>query len=159
VRAVLRAEEDSRPDDVLGGCLAAAAGVDSVRRLPVLMMTTPAYEWAAYSPALFLAADRGSPLAEQLIAQAGRDLADLVETVVRKGALVDGVVAGGGTIVHQPRLAAAFTGAVRQRRPGTDVLILTDPPVNGAIELARAAGYNFGGCRVATGPRKWAQPT
>jgi glucosamine kinase len=145
VRAVLRAEEDGRPDDVLGGCLAAAAGADSVRRLPVLMMTTPAHEWAGYSPALFRAADQGSPLAVRLIAKAGRDLADLVERVVRKGALIEGVVAGGGTIVHQPRLAAAFTDSVRQRRQDTEVLILADPPVSGAIELARAAGYNSGG--------------
>jgi N-acetylglucosamine kinase-like BadF-type ATPase len=139
VRAVLRAEENGHPDEVLAGCLAGAAGVDSVRRLPVLMMTTLAQTWAGYSPALFQAADQGSPLATRLVAQAGQDLADLVETVVRKGALIEDVVAGGGTIVHQPRLAAAFTAAVWRRRPDIEVRILTDPPVGGAVELARSA--------------------
>lgn len=139
VRAALHADERGGPDDVLAECLAAAAGVPSVRRLPMVMMTTPAESWAGYCPAVFLAADRGSRLAERVIERAGEDLAELVETVVRRGARGDRVVAGGGTIVHQRRLAAAFVGAVRRRRPGAEVRIIADPPVDGAVELARAA--------------------
>ncbi|MGH2555735.1 MAG: hypothetical protein ACRDHO_08485, partial [Actinomycetota bacterium] len=82
-----------------------------------------------------------SPLAHRLIDQAGQDLAHLVDSVARRGALTEAVVAGGGTIVHQQSLAAAFVTAVRQRRPDIEVVILTDPPVAGAIELARRAAH------------------
>lgn len=139
VRAVLRADEDGHPDEVLAGCLASVAGVESARRLPLLMMTTPAPSWAGYAPAIFQAADRGSPLADRLVQQAGEALAELVERVGRRGALAEAVVAGGGTIVRQRRLADAVATAVRRWRPDIEVRVLTDPPVGGAVELARAA--------------------
>jgi hypothetical protein len=44
----------------------------------------------------------------------------------------------GGMITSQARLAEAFTTAMRQRRD-IEVLVLTEPPVVGAIELARTA--------------------
>ncbi len=136
VRAALRAA-DLGVEDVLFDCLAAAAGVNSVRRLPLLMMTTPPTVWAGFAAAIFRAADQGSALAERVIARAGHELAELVETVIRKGALAEAVVAGGGTIAGQPRLADAFVAEVRGNRPAMDVLVHTGEPVRGAVELAR----------------------
>lgn len=138
VRTALHAA-DRGVEDELGACLATAAEVASVRRLPMVMMTTPPSVWAEFAAAVFLAADGGSALAERVIGRAGRDLAGLVETVIHKGAVVEAVVAGGGTIVNQPRLAEAFLGAVRGNRADLDVRIVADPPVRGAIELARRA--------------------
>jgi N-acetylglucosamine kinase-like BadF-type ATPase len=138
VRAALRAADDGS-DDVLASHLASAARVRSVRRLPMVMMTTPPTVWADFARAIFLAADGGSSVAKHVIEQAGRDLAELTETVIRKGAVAEAVVAGGSTIIHQPRLADAFIAAVRRRRPNIEVRILTDPPVHGAIALARTA--------------------
>ncbi|HEX4721005.1 MAG TPA: BadF/BadG/BcrA/BcrD ATPase family protein [Pseudonocardiaceae bacterium] len=138
VRALLRAEESDRPDPVLAGCLAEAAGVASVRRLPLRMMTTPAQEWARYAPAVFRAAQQGSPLAVRMITEAGSALADLVEAVIRKGATADAVVAAGGTITGAPMLADAFRAAVLRRRD-IQTLVLGEPPVVGAVALARRA--------------------
>ncbi|WP_018681381.1 BadF/BadG/BcrA/BcrD ATPase family protein [Actinokineospora enzanensis] len=138
VRAVLHAAQDDHPDPVLDACLATSAEVASTRRLPVVMMTTPAHTWAAHARAVFEAADQGSPLAVKLIEQAGRDLAALVCKVIRKGAAAHAVVAGGSTITNQPRLSAAFTTALRSTHPDIDVRFLTEPPVVGAITLARA---------------------
>lgn len=135
VRTALRAA-DRGVDDALYDCLAAAAGVNSVRRLPLLMMTTPPTVWAEFADAIFRAADQGSVLAAQVITRAGEDLAELVETVIRKGALAETVVAGGGTMVNQPLLADAFVAAVRR---DIEVHLLNAPPVHGAIELARRA--------------------
>lgn len=135
VRAALRADEADRPDPVLANALADAAGVPSVRRLPLLMMTTQAQDWAGYAPAVFAAAQSGSALATLVIERAGRALAELVETVLRRGAVADAVVAAGGTITHQPLLADAFRRSVR---PGVEVVLLTQPPVVGAIALAAA---------------------
>jgi N-acetylglucosamine kinase-like BadF-type ATPase len=142
-RAALRADEDDRPDEVLAGLLASAAGVASIRRLPLHMMTTRAEVWADYAPVVFRAADEGSPLAEHVIERAGQELARLVGTVIRKGALAGAVVAAGGMISHQTRLADAFAAAVR-RCHDVEVLTLTEPPVVGAVELAQAVADSPG---------------
>jgi hypothetical protein len=44
------------------------------------------------------------------------------------------VVLGGGFAVHQPLLQ----DAVRERLPGTEVLVLSAAPVAGAVRLAAA---------------------
>lgn len=135
VRAALRAA-DRGVDDLLADCLAWAAGVRSVRGLPMVLMTSPPTVWADFAVAIFDAAEQGSALADQVIVRAGQDLAELVETVIGKGARADAVVAAGGTIVNQARLAEAFVAAVRGHRPDVDVLILAGDPVDGAVELA-----------------------
>jgi glucosamine kinase len=152
VRTALRAA-DHGVDDPLSDCLAWAAGVQSVRRLPLVMMTSPPTDWADFAVAIFDAAAQGSALAGQVIARAGQDLAELVETVIRKGARAEAVVAGGGTIVNQPRLADAFMAAVRSRRPAVDVRVLAGDPVDGAVELARAAVARSGGTGDHRSPR------
>jgi N-acetylglucosamine kinase-like BadF-type ATPase len=151
VRTALRAA-DHGVGDLLSDCLALAAGVRSVRRLPMVMMTSAPTDWAGFAVAIFDAAEQGSALAEQVIARAGQDLAELVETVIGKGARAEAVVAGGGTIVNQPRLADAFVAAVRANRPAVDVRVLAGDPVDGAVELARAAVARFVGTRVRRSP-------
>jgi N-acetylglucosamine kinase-like BadF-type ATPase len=139
VRRALAAQDQGRGDEILTACLVRAAGVGSLGDLSMSMMLAHGGSWARHCPAVFEAADRGSPLAAEVIDDGGAALAELVATVRRRGALGRQVVAGGGVIVHQPRLAAALATALDARQPGVSLQVLADPPVLGAVALAARA--------------------
>jgi N-acetylglucosamine kinase-like BadF-type ATPase len=94
--------------------------------------------WGPAAPAVFRAADAGSPLALGVIGEAARSLSELVTRLVTRGAVGDTVVAAGSVIVHQPRLADRFRAHLARAHPGLEIRILEVPPVTGAIALARA---------------------
>jgi len=94
-------------------------------------------QWGALAPLVFDAADAGDTLAIGVIEADGRQLAADVLALRAKGVTSRDVVAGGGVITSQPRLEAAFAGALRDTDPGLTVHVLRDPPVNGALALAR----------------------
>ncbi|MCL6707859.1 hypothetical protein M8R20_12695 [Pseudomonas sp. R2.Fl] len=86
---------------------------------------------------VFAAADTGSKLAEQVIVEAGASLSGLAEQLVRRGAPRSDVVTGGGVISRQPRLFSAFRSALADRLPDIRLTLLSEPPVTGAMALAR----------------------
>ncbi|WP_329456474.1 BadF/BadG/BcrA/BcrD ATPase family protein [Streptomyces sp. NBC_01497] len=92
--------------------------------------------WGAHAPAVFAAADAGSPLARGVIADGGRALARLVARLAERGARVDAVVAAGGVIGRQPRLYDAFAASLGELLPGVAPVLLEAAPVRGAIALA-----------------------
>lgn len=137
-RAALRAHDDGAPDDGLLGALGTAFGVDSAERLARAVNDLPTMDnWGPAAPAVFAAADAGSALASTVIENAARHLARLVDQLVRRGAVGSDVVAAGSVIVGQPRLFGALVRLVGERHPGFTVHLLTDPPVVGAVALAR----------------------
>ena len=64
-------------------------------------------------------------------------LARLVDQLLARGAVGSDVVAAGSVVVGQPRLYDAFVEWVALRHPSLDVHLLTRPPVEGAVALAR----------------------
>ena len=94
-------------------------------------------QWGALAPLVFDAADAGDPLAIGVIEADGRQLAADVLALRAKGVTSRDVVAGGGVITSQPRLERAFADALHAIDPSLTVQILRDPPVNGALALAR----------------------
>jgi hypothetical protein len=76
------------------------------------------------------------PLA--VIARHSTALAADVHTLRRRGAIERDVVLAGGVVSHQPRLAQAITSRLATTDPDLSVTVLFDPPVHGALALARS---------------------
>jgi N-acetylglucosamine kinase-like BadF-type ATPase len=137
-RAALRSHDDGRPDDGLLRALCRAFGVEDAERLARAVNDEPTMDnWGPAAPSVFAAADAGSALASTVIENAARHLARLVDQLVRRGAVGSDVVAAGSVIVGQPRLHHAVARLIGERHPSFAVHLLTDPPVAGALALAR----------------------
>jgi glucosamine kinase len=126
--------------DPLTEALMSELGTDDPTMLGRLLNDTrSAVIWGRYANAVFAAADAGSRLAQQVITEGGAALAALVGVLIKRGADAASVVAGGGVIVEQPRLMAAFTAAMKDISPDSTVVLLREPPVMGALALAERA--------------------
>jgi N-acetylglucosamine kinase-like BadF-type ATPase len=137
-RAALRALDEGKPDDGLLSALIADFGVADAERLTRKVNDEPTAEnWAPHCPAIFAAADAGSPLAQKVIVEGAQSLAALVGQLLGRGATGTDVVAAGSVIVNQERLFEAFEQAVHQRHPLLTVHKLSLSPVEGALFLAR----------------------
>ncbi|MFS8113143.1 BadF/BadG/BcrA/BcrD ATPase family protein [Rhizobium jaguaris] len=101
------------------------------------------------APIVFQAADDGSSLASGVIEYGGEALALLAARLIARGAKESDVVTGGGVITRQPRLFEAFSRALANKAPKLSLTLLKEPPVKGAILLAR---------RLATGERPASLP-
>jgi N-acetylglucosamine kinase-like BadF-type ATPase len=139
-RAVWAAHDRGEEPDALATGLVAAFGVAEVPALGAALesATDVSAEWGRRSPAVFAAAEAGSPLARAVIAEGGRALAALVTRLARRGVAVDDVVVAGGTVLAQPALYEAFTSALAEALPGARPQPLHVPPVEGAVTLARS---------------------
>ncbi|MCU1578035.1 MAG: hypothetical protein JWP19_239 [Rhodoglobus sp.] len=138
VRAALAVHDSLAPDDGLLVALLGAFGVPSAERLARAVNDEPTMDnWAPRAPAVFAAADAGSALAASVIAAAADNLVTLVSQLRARGAVGDTVVAAGSVIVNQPRLFAALGRGLAVRHPELELVLLTDPPVLGALALAR----------------------
>jgi N-acetylglucosamine kinase-like BadF-type ATPase len=137
-RAALAAHDEGRPDDGLLTALRRAFDVPNAERLARAVNDDPSVEnWATRASAVFEAADDGSALAASVIDDAGRHLTTLVSRLIARGAVGSTVVAAGGVIVRQPRLAAALGAALAGRHPDLSLRVLDEEPVAGAVVLAR----------------------
>ena len=137
-RAALLAHDESQPDDGLLRALLDAFGVGDAERLARAVNDTPTMgNWAPRAGAVFAAASDGSVLARGVLDAAAAHLARLVDQLVTRGAVGADVVVAGGVIGNQPELFEAFRSAVMARHQHLRVTLLTRPPVNGAVALAR----------------------
>jgi glucosamine kinase len=126
------------PIDMLGEALLETIGVQSPVELGrALSGMGSADRIGALAPIVFDAASSGSRLAEEVIAEGGDALARLVEQLARRGAPAEEIVTAGGVISRQERLLEAFRAALAHRVPGSTVTLLGEPPVVGAVMLAR----------------------
>ncbi|MDR0783818.1 MAG: hypothetical protein LBE83_08705 [Propionibacteriaceae bacterium] len=94
--------------------------------------------WGALAPLVFQAAEAGDQLALDIIRTDGGRLAEDVIRLRAKGVRSADVVMAGGVITAQPLLERSFTEALARMDPTLRVHVLRDPPVNGAIALARS---------------------
>lgn len=96
-----------------------------------------AREVGRHASLVFNAADEGSALADTIIREGGRALAELVARLKLRGSRATAVVAGGSVIASQPRLWEAFRASVADAcGPQMSLHLHQGPPVEGAIVLA-----------------------
>jgi len=130
----------------LGRALSEALGARDAFELAATFTHQPsAAEWGALAPVVFDAARAGSELAQEVIDQAGQDLANGVHAVLGRGAVAEAVVAAGGVITNQPLLANSLRDALEAAEPSLPVHILRQPPVRGALALAMRQGAGQSG--------------
>lgn len=130
--------DEGNPLDPLGQTLLDALSISSPIEIGrALAEFGTAAGIGQFAPLVFEAAEGGSMIAGQVIANAGASLSRLVEQLVARGAPQNAVVTGGGVITRQPRLLSAFRAALAQRLPDMELTLLKEPPVLGAIALAR----------------------
>jgi len=90
-----------------------------------------------HAPALFAAAEQGSVLARQILAEGAQALVMLVERLVGRGVRAHHVVAAGGVITNQPEYGQMFLHYFDQRFGARmQAHILIQPPVTGACIMA-----------------------
>lgn len=137
-KAALSAFDEGAADDGLLSALLAHFAVPDAQSLARAVNDEPTPEnWGPAAPAVFHAADGGSPLALGVVDTAARSLQLLVTRLVERGAVGETVVAAGSVIVNQPRLADGLRAHLAQANPGLELRVLDVPPVAGAIALAR----------------------
>lgn len=137
-KAVRGAVDRERFDDPLIPALMAALDTTEVTKLGRLLNAVRgAAEWGLHANAVFDAAAHGSVLARGVIEDGGQALAELVGVLIARGADGRVVVAGGGVFVQQPLLFELFRNAVLRISPESQVALLTDQPVIGAVAIAR----------------------
>jgi N-acetylglucosamine kinase-like BadF-type ATPase len=125
-------------DDGLLSALLAHYGVAGPQALARAVNDEPTTaNWGPGATAFFAAADAGSALAARVVDDAAGHLAGLVGQLVRRGAVGDTVVAAGGVLRNQPRLAERFAHHLAGSHPGLTVHLLDVPPVAGGVVLAR----------------------
>ena len=140
VKVALLAHDNLESDDGLLAALLGAFEVQDAERLARAVNDEPTMDnWGPRAPAVFAAAEAGSARAASVIDSAADHLATLVDQLVRRGAVGADVVAAGSVIVNQSRLFDAFSERVAARHPQLTVHLLTVPPVEGALALARRA--------------------
>ncbi|WP_309066628.1 BadF/BadG/BcrA/BcrD ATPase family protein [Microbacterium sp.] len=136
VIAVLEDADAGGSGDRLGPALMAHYSAASANDLAwVLTAQAGIHRWAEAAPLVFDAADGGSAVAATVIQRAGAALGRQVAQVLRRGAVADAVVAAGGVVTNQPRLACAIEAELRRRDVRLPFRVLDTPPVAGAIAL------------------------
>jgi N-acetylglucosamine kinase-like BadF-type ATPase len=137
-RAVAEAYDRGDPEDPLVAILCDALEIDHVRELPAALdrfISPPA--WAHLTPQLFSRAlEQESVLILDVIEQQALALASLIRSVHGRGAAVDTVVAAGGVVVNAPWFQDALRRALTAVSPASNLIVLTEPPVTGALTLA-----------------------
>ncbi len=93
--------------------------------------------WAHLTPEVFgTALDRGSALANEIVQESARALADLVHVLSDRGADVSVVVAAGGVITNAEWMRNALRRQLATACPESELRILSAAPVAGALALA-----------------------
>ena len=137
-RAVAEAYDRGEPEDPLVAILCAALEIDHLRELPRALDTfvsPPA--WAHLTPGVFSQAiEQDSVLIGGVIGQQALGLATLIACVRDRGAAVDTVVAAGGVVVNAGWFEDALRRALTHISPGSELVVLREPPVVGALNLA-----------------------
>jgi hypothetical protein len=82
------------------------------------------------------AIEQQSSLIAGVIGQQAVGLATLIACVRDRGAAVDTVVAAGGVVVNAGWFEDALRRALADVSPGSDLIVLREPPVTGALNLA-----------------------
>lgn len=136
VRLLAGRMDRGRPLGPLGEDLLKATQADSVQELKTAFYLEPRPgKWAALAPVVLGSADEALATLLYDLAQALDDMVGAVlERLRHPGGLP--VVLAGGLTAH-PRVREYVVDYLRTSRPGTEVSILSQPPVAGAVRIAQ----------------------
>lgn len=113
-------------------------GIDHPHRLVHVFATVEPREWSRAAILIFGAAKKGSARAQKVIDAHALALAELIARLKQRGGDVSTIVCAGGVLTGQPALFDAFAHEVRRLGgASTKIALLLDPPVKGALNLAR----------------------
>ena len=137
-RKVAEAYDRGEPEDPVVSLLLQSIGIDHLRELPAALARfgSPT-AWAHLAPDLFargLAV--GSRLTTEALDENAAALAGLVASLRGRGAATDTVVAAGGVIANAVWLEDAVRRALQRTSPASELVVLREPPVVGAAQLA-----------------------
>ena len=146
--AVVREIDGRGPPTAIRELLFSTGGVSTLTELleRIYRSEGGAADVAAYFPVVLAAARGGDAEARRILAEAGRDLALDVVTVVKKLGLESvsfPVAAIGGVFAAGAFVTDSLTESVRQAAPLARVGPPAHPPELGAIRLALATGRKF----------------
>lgn len=135
-----RMNQGLEPDD-LTTALLASCGVDNPNKLIALFHSpqTGRRYWAERARLVVDAAAAGHAASQELVDQAGRDLAALAEQTVRQLGIDGPVILGSGLGMNVPRLQESFRAALAAAGI-TDVRVLDRDPVFGVLQLVAQQG-------------------
>lgn len=138
VRRVLERRDRGRPLGALGSEILSATTLPSLEQLTSQFYEDPRPgRWAYYAPVVLGSHD---PAAATIIHEAARAVRSLVEAVLERlghPRRLPVVLAGG--LTTSERFASALTAELRRAMPSSQVSILDQPPVAGAVRLAQMA--------------------
>jgi glucosamine kinase len=136
VRHSLRRMNQGLEPDELTTALLASCGVDDPNKLIALFhaANTGRRYWAQRARLVVEAAAAGHAPSQELVDQAGRDLAGLAEQTVRQLGISGPVILGGGLGMNVPRVQEAFRAALAAAGIH-DVSVLAHEPVFGVLQL------------------------
>jgi glucosamine kinase len=139
IRAVLDRRDRGRPLGALGIDLLGALGLTSVDDLKSRVYSDPRPgRWAAYAPVVLASSDPASHLIVEAAAAAlDRLVGAALEGLGQPSSDLPIVLAGG--LTEDARFRSLVTGYLRRTRPASDVRVLEEPPVVGAVRLAQMA--------------------
>lgn len=141
VRHSLRRMNQGLEPDELTTALLASCGADDPNKLIALFHSpdTGRRYWADKARLVVDAADAGHTASQELVDQAGRDLAGLAEQTVRQLGIDGPVILGSGLGMNVRRLQESFRSALAAAGI-TDVRILEQDPVFGVLQLVAEQG-------------------
>ncbi|MET1021027.1 MAG: BadF/BadG/BcrA/BcrD ATPase family protein [Arthrobacter sp.] len=141
VRHSLRRMNQGLVPDELSKALLASCGVDDPNKLIALFHSpdTGRRYWAERARLVVDAAAAGHAASQELVDQAGRDLAGLAEQTVRQLGIDGPVILGSGLGMNVPRLQESFRSALAAAGI-TNVRVLEQDPVFGVLQLVAEQG-------------------
>jgi N-acetylglucosamine kinase-like BadF-type ATPase len=141
VRHSLRRMNQGLEPDELTTALLASCSVDDPNKLIALFHSpdTGRRYWAERARLVVDAAAAGHAASQELVDQAGRDLAALALQTVRKLGIDGPVILGSGLGMNVPRLQESFRTALAAEGI-TDVRVLEQDPVFGVLQLVAEQG-------------------
>nr|WP_226762083.1 BadF/BadG/BcrA/BcrD ATPase family protein [Arthrobacter sp. SO3] len=141
VRHSLRRMNQGLAPDELTTALLASCGVDDPNKLIALFhsVDTGRRYWAERARLVVEAAAAGHAASQELVDQAGQDLAALALQTVRQLGIDGPVILGGGLGMNVPRLQGSFRSTLAAGGV-TDVRVLEQDPVFGVLQLVAEQG-------------------
>jgi len=117
--------------------------IENLQQLVLKVNAIPSPDFAALLPLVVAAAESGDPLARNVLAKAGAELAALGKIVMRRlfpdrGRVPVGM--SGGVFGHSAVIRQIFYNSLRSEYPDAVLNPTVVDPVRGALELARKAG-------------------
>lgn len=142
MRAMDREEQAAPHSSRLFREIAAAWNLKSLEELVRKANSHP--DFAALFPAIVAAAQGGDPVAENVLAHAGRELAGLADIVSRRLFAENGATStivplavAGGVFRHSQKVRESFCGEIQKTSVPLELSLQIVEPVMGALRMAR----------------------